>query len=111
MPYVLREPTGQIIAIYQDPHDGVEEELPMNHPDIMAFLGTQDGAAQTLMNLAETDLEMARVIEDVIALLIMKGVIQMEELPAPAQNKLNKRQDIRGTLEEALALFGGGKVI
>lgn len=111
MPFVLRQPTGQIIAIYQEPHDGAEEELPMNHPDIMAFLGTKDGAAATLLDLAQSDMEMARVVEDLVELLVMRGVISMDDLPPAAQDKLNRRQHWRGTLDEALAMFGGGKVI
>jgi hypothetical protein len=111
MPFVLREPNGKIKAIYQNPHDGVDEELPMNHYEIMAFLGTKDGAASTLLDLAESDMAMARVVEDLVDLLIMKGHISLEDLPAPAQAKLNSRQKWRGSLEEALAVFGGGKVI
>ncbi|NVK19042.1 MAG: hypothetical protein HWE30_10125 [Methylocystaceae bacterium] len=111
MPYVLREPNGEIKAIYQNPHDGVEEELPMNHPDIMAFLSTQTGTAATLLDLAESDMAMARVVEDLIELLIMKGAISFDDLPEAAQNKLAKRQTWRGSLDEALASFGGGKVI
>jgi len=83
----------------------------MNHPDIMAFLSTQDGAAATLLDLAESDLEMARVVEDLVELLILKGVISLDDLPSKAQDKLSRRQVWRGSLEEALAVFGGGKVI
>jgi len=111
MPFVLRETGGNIIAIYQNPQDGVDEELPMNHPDIMSFLGTKDGAAATLLDLAESDIAMARVVEDLVDLMTMKGVISLDELPQAAQSKLNKRQKWRGNLEEALAIFGGGKVI
>lgn len=111
MPFVLREPSGKIIAIYQNPHDGVDEELPMNHPDIMAFLGTKDGAAATLLDLAESDMAMGRVVEDLVDLMIMKGVISIDELPPAAKSKLDNRQKWRGDLDEALALFGGGKVI
>lgn len=111
MPYVLREPSGQIQAIYQNPHDGVSEELPMNHPDIIAFLGTQSGAAATLLDLAESDMAMARVVEDLIELLIKNGAISFYELPLAAQDKLTQRQHWRGLIDEALDLFGGGKVI
>lgn len=111
MPYVARKPDGSILAIFQEPHEGVNEELPMNHPDIKAFLSTQDGAASTLMDLAESDMAMARVVEDLIQILILKGVISFDELPPAARKKLNRRQEWRGSLEEALAVFGGGKVI
>ena len=111
MPYVLRDPNGAIVAIYQNPHDGVEEEIPMNHPDILAFIGTSDGAAATLLDLAESDMAMARVVEDLIELLVMNGTISINDLPQAAQEKLSRRQEWRGSLEEALAVFGGGKVI
>ncbi len=111
MPYVLRSKTGQIEAIFQNPHAGVEEELPMNHPEVLAFLQTQHGTAATLLDLAESDMAMARVVEDLIELLMLKGVIGLEELPQAAREKLEKRQVMRGSLEEALEVFGGGKVI
>lgn len=111
MPYVLREPSGQIQAIYQNPHDGVEEELPMHHPDIIAFLSTQTGAAATLLDLAESDMAMARVVEDLIELLIKNGTISFNDLPPAAQEKLTQRQHWRGSLDDALEVFGGAKVI
>lgn len=111
MPFVLRDPNGNIAAIYQNPHEGVDEELPMNHPDILAFLSTQDGATATLLDLAESDMAMARVVEDLISLLVMKNLISYEDLPPAAQEKLHRRQEWRGSLDEALAVFGGGKVI
>ena len=111
MPFVSRDPAGKINAIYQTPHDGVVEELPITHPDILAFLGTQEGAATTLVGLAQSDMEMARVIEDVISVLVLRNVISYDELPEAAQKKLRRRQEWRGNLEETLAMFGGGKVI
>ena len=111
MPFVLREPSGQVVALFNSAHEGVEEELPMNHPDIVAFLGTQSGSAAALLDLAESDNAMSRVIEDLIELLILKGVIDFHELPEPAQEKLSQRQELRGSLDEVLAMFGGGKVI
>ncbi|WP_135081917.1 hypothetical protein [Terasakiella sp. SH-1] len=111
MPYVIRDDQGVIVGIYQNHQEGLVEELPMNHPDIMAFLTTQDGTAAALLDLAESDMAMARVVEDVIELLILKGAIDFKDLPAPAQEKLSSRQKWRGSLEEALESFGGGKVI
>ena len=111
MPFVLRKPSGEVVAIFQSSHEGVEEELPMNHPDILEFLNTQSGTVEALVDLAETDIAMTRVIEDLIELLILKGVIDFHELPEPAQEKLSQRQHLRGSLEEVLAMFGGGKVI
>ncbi len=111
MPFVKRDPNGMILAIYQQPQDGIAEELPMNHPDIIAFLSTQDGAAATLVDLAQSDTAMARVVEDLISVLVLKNAISYDDLPEEARAKLQRRQDWRGSLEETLAMFGGGKVI
>ncbi|SCA55963.1 conserved hypothetical protein [Candidatus Terasakiella magnetica] len=111
MPFVQRDTSGQITGIFQQSQDGADEEIPLNHPDILAFLNTQDGAAATLLDLAESDMAMARVIEDLIEILTLKGVIDLDDLPAAARDKLNQRQELRYSLEEALAMFGGGKVI
>lgn len=45
--------------------------------------------------LQQSDLDMIRVLDDLIELLIDKGVIQFTELPAQAQDKLLKRTQLR----------------
>lgn len=111
MPFVSRNASGEITSLHQEASEEAQEELALNHPDILAFLGTQDGATQTLLDLSRSDMEMARVIEDVVELLVMNGTITLDQLPLAAQEKLNRRQTWRGSLEEALEMFGGSKVI
>jgi len=111
MPFILRDTAGKIAGLFQHAHEGIDEELPMNHPEIIEFLKTSDGSASAFLDLAESDAAMARVIEDLIELLILKGAISIEDLPEAARSKLSRRQQWRGSLEEALEVFGGGKVI
>ena len=49
-------------------------------------------AVSTARSLAESDIEMIRVIEDLVALLIDKKVIKSGELPEPALEKVIKRR-------------------
>ena len=48
--------------------------------------------------LAETDLEFVRVLEDLIATLIEKRVILLTDLPVAAQRKLSARAGLRDRL-------------
>lgn len=46
--------------------------------------------------IAATDDDMARVAEDLAALLLQKGVVSRADLPAPALAKINARRQLRG---------------
>ena len=60
---------------------------------------------QALAMLQKSDLEMVRVLDDLINLLIRKGVIAITDLPPMAQvklmNRANARQELGG-LEQLL---------
>lgn len=53
------------------------------------------------------DYEFIRVVEDLIDVLILKGVLRITDLPPGAQRKLNARKDLRGKLRGALELLDG----
>lgn len=56
--------------------------------------------------LSDTDLGLVRVLEDLIDVLISKGVLQFTELPAAAQAKLLERRTARAGLQDPLRLLG-----
>jgi hypothetical protein len=64
--------------------------------------GSGEDAARTLENsllrLQQSDLEMIRVLEDLIHLLIHKGVVRITDLPEAAQAKLGERSRARNAL-------------
>ena len=66
-----------------------------------AFLRGDD--PEGLAALRASDLEVVRVLEDLIQVLIEKGVIQFTELPEPAQKKLLQRKRLRRSSD--LTLF------
>ncbi len=55
--------------------------------------------------LSQTDAELARVLEDLIDLLITRGLIQFTDLPEAAQAKLMERRQTRSTLPHRLQLL------
>ena len=55
--------------------------------------------------LADTDAGLARVTEDLIDILINRGVIQFTDFPHAAQAKLLQRRQTRATLSKRLRLL------
>ncbi len=55
--------------------------------------------------LSQTDVGLARVLEDLIDVLITRGVIQFTDLPLVAQLKLLERRETRANLGDRLDLF------
>lgn len=55
--------------------------------------------------LSQTDLALARVLEDLIDTLIAKGLIQFTDLPVAAQAKLLSRRETRAALSDPLQLL------
>jgi hypothetical protein len=55
-------------------------------------------SVEAKQQLAETDLDMVRIIEDLIKLLIAKGVIAETDLPQAARNKIQQRNNLRALL-------------
>ena len=61
--------------------------------------------------LSASDREMARVLEDLVFVLIDKGVIMMTDLPKAAQEKIHARSDLRSRLGSLAAIVGEGDEI
>ena len=78
MPFVKRNELGAIVAVSHDSHSGFEEEVSSGNPDLAGFLNSVDGGESAL---SATDQDFVRVLEDVVQLLIDKGVILFTDLP------------------------------
>jgi hypothetical protein len=94
MVYVTRNPEGEVIAISSDP----------NTPGAVATSADDPGVQEFLAN---SDLEMVRVIEDVIDLLVDRRMIRFTDLPQSAQRKLLGRKTLRSRLSGIGPLVGG----
>lgn len=101
MPYIQRDPSGRVIALYIEPPADHAEQLPANHPDVLTFLESDN---QQLNNedrrrlLADLDTSMIRVLEDLMDVLIEKRIIMLTDLPEQAQRKIMARKETRGRL-------------
>lgn len=102
MAYVKRGADGRIIAVFADAQADAGEQLPGDHPELLAFLARGEGPGgemrDALAYLAGSDLEMIRVLEDLIDVLIQRKVIQMTDFADAAQAKLVQRRTIRGQI-------------
>jgi len=123
MPFVTRNEAGDVVAMYHSAQSTASEELPAEHPDVIKFMqsATDESAAppsasekdllaevirnvvseqqsqisHTLDELSSSDLDMARVVEDLIEVLIQKQIIMSTDLPAIAMEKYTNRQSLR----------------
>ena len=105
MPFVQLDANGQIIAVYSEPAQGLVE-MSADDPALESFLFQGDDDAQQRRNLIESDLGLARVLEDLIDLLIEKGAFRFTDLPDAAQNKLLSRRGLRKEFSYVESLFG-----
>lgn len=60
-------------------------------------------------SLADSDASVARITEDLIDILITRGVIQFTDFPPAAQAKLLQRRHTRETLSNRLKLLDDGE--
>lgn len=93
MAYVLRNDAGEIIAA--SPTQNIApgwEEIEGSSEDYIQFL---ESSIDKSAPFRESDLQLIRVIEDLISLLIDRDVIRFTDLPAMAQKRLNLRESMR----------------
>ncbi len=95
--YVQRDEGGRIRLVSREATAECDEFLPADSPELLAFL-TEEEAGQA--RFQASDLAFVRVLEDVIDLLMDKGVIRFTELPEAAQQKVMARQSLRRRLDE-----------
>lgn len=95
--YIERDDQGQIRLVSREPTPECSEFLPADSPELLAFL-TEGEIGREAARFQASDLAFVRVLEDVIDLLMDKGVIRFTELPEAAQEKVMARQSLRRRL-------------
>ena len=101
--YVKRGSDGTIVAVSLEPVGDINEPISLGSAELTLFLEGQ--GSELRQSLAQSDLQMARVLEDTIHVLIDKGVLRFTDLPDAAQQKLMRRREIRGRFK-AVDLLG-----
>jgi hypothetical protein len=102
MPFVKRDQHGVVIAVSQESGAGFSEQLSNDDPALAALL---KGFGKEASALDATDQDLIRVLEDVVDLLIAKGLILFTELPVDAQQKIMRRQQMRSAMGNTLDLI------
>lgn len=115
MPYVIRDENGQVVGMGEVPLDDEAEEVAPNDPQLLAMLSRTCDADVAVDEdvFVSSDLSFIRVLEDLIEVLIRRGVISLTDLPAPALDKLRQRRAMRHWLAGVAGLVDDddGKVI
>lgn len=94
--FIKRNESGEIVQVSREVTDECQEFVSSCSPEIQAFVGDDDELKSQA--LSKSDLDFVRVLEDVIEVLMDKGVISFTDLPEPAQRKLMERQSLRQRL-------------
>ncbi len=93
MAYILRNEQGAIIAASTNTQvDKDWQFIENNHPEYIAFL---EADIKQHDAFRESDIQLARVLEDLIEVLIERNLIQFTDFPSAAQKRLNDRQSMR----------------
>ena len=95
--YVQRDAQGQLIRVEAVTFAQATDTLPADHHEIQAWYANA-AVENSLQQLKQSDLEMIRVLDDLIQVLTSKGVIRVTDLPPAAQAKLMDRSHAREAL-------------
>lgn len=109
MPYVIRDAGGKIVQVFDEPVTSAAEQIA---PDSEEMRGYQqehsENAIEVLRRqLAQSDRGMARLVEDLIDVLINKGVIKFTDLPAAAGAKYLERLSTRERMHAVKSIIVG----
>ncbi|WP_437883337.1 tryptophan synthase subunit beta [Pseudomonas sp. LRF_L74] len=97
MLYIQRDDQGQLLRVEAAEFEGMNGTLAADDQEALAWYSNQN-VENGLMQLKQSDLEMIRVIDDLITVLMAKGIIRITDLPAAAQAKLLNRTQAREAL-------------
>lgn len=95
--YVQRNAQGQLIRVQATAFTQATDTLPADHHEIQAWYANE-AVEHSLQQLKQSDLDMIRVLDDLIQVLTSKGVIRVTDLPPAAQAKLIDRSQAREAL-------------
>lgn len=92
MLYTKRNSSGEIVILSKESTGECTEMIASDSPEVMSFLADQlDQSAQ----FVASDLAFVRVVEDILGVLLEKGIISFTDLPIPAQQKIMERKSLR----------------
>lgn len=94
MLYATRNAEGRIVGLSDAPSANAEP-VDIQNPEVLQFLSVKEENFVPDAYLDESDIGIARILEDLIELLVRKNQILFTELPTAAQKKLLSRRIAR----------------
>jgi len=92
---VKRDTEGRIVAVSQEDQGDGWEAISADAPELVSFVSI---LAVEQKGLVGTDLGLARVVEDLIDLLIERDALRFTDFPEAAQKKLLARRSMRSSI-------------
>lgn len=111
MPYVKRDQSGEVAAVFATRQADATEFVSEGAEDLMTLIGQGARDADPQKILTESDLDFIRVIEDLVAVLMHKNIIQPTDLPPEARTKLLQRRRLRGQMDRLAGLVAEEETI
>ena len=108
MVYVKRDDYGRLLRVEPEPFEGMTDDLSVESEELATWLKAKEEVKARLTELHSSDLEVLRVLEDVVSVLVERGVIQFTDLPEAARAKLDQRAIARAEIEGLSSLLGDG---
>ena len=106
--YVKRDDNGRVTAVSETPAEGMVP-AGADDPQVTAFL--QRAMDHEQAQFQASDIEFVRVLEDLLEVLMDKGVIRFTDLPEPAQNKLMNRKSMRDSAQRLQLMNDDDEII
>jgi len=108
MAYILKNAQGEVVAVSASENLGADWRfVEDSSKEYMDFLEKSLAKSDPFR---ESDIHLARVLEDLITLLIDRNMIRFTDLPAPAQKRLNDRQSLRKKTQLSSLLDDNGHI-
>lgn len=106
MVYVQRDDQGRLLRVEYNPFEGMTDVLAVESEELRNWLAAKEEVKARLDRLHNSDLELVRVLEDVVIVLVDRGVIQYTDLPEAARMKLDERAVARADIEGLYGVLG-----
>lgn len=93
MAYILRNAQGNIIAVSAE--NNMDGNWQFIQEDAAEYVDYLENSLAKNSKFRESDIQLARVLEDLISMLIERNLIRFTDFPAAAQKRLIDRQTLR----------------
>ncbi|HAF01440.1 MAG TPA: hypothetical protein DCO68_03360 [Methylophilaceae bacterium] len=103
MAYVLKNEQGEIVAA--STNESLGDGWQQIEPNDKAYLAFLEAQLNSHSAFRESDIQLARVLEDLINILIERNLVQFTDFPSAAQKRLNDRQSMRRNNHKRLRLL------